>query len=65
MAAVKPPHKKSMKVKRDAPEPEVATPAERRRRAKADAKKTLSKTAKIVLVLIGAAAMLLSVAAMA
>lgn len=65
MASIKSPHKKSMKVKREAPEPEAMTPAERRRRAKADAKKTLSKTAKIVLVLIGAAAMLLSVTAMA
>lgn len=65
MASIKPPHKKSMKVKREAPEAEPTTPGERRRRAKADAKKTLSKTAKIVLVLIGAAAMLLSVTAMA
>lgn len=54
---------KNMKVKRDAPE-EAAAPATKGERKKA-AKKTLSKTAKIVLVVIGCAAMLLSVTAMA
>lgn len=65
MASTKRPNKKSMKVKRETAEEAAVTPGARRRNAKAQAKKTLSKTAKIVLVLIGAAAMLLSVTAMA
>lgn len=62
MASSKNTYKKNAKVKRE-PEPEAA-PATKRERKQA-AKKKLSKTGKIILVIIGCAAMLLSVTAMA
>ncbi|QWT17634.1 peptidylprolyl isomerase [Collinsella sp. zg1085] len=64
MAAIKTPHKKSMKVKREEPKEESSKPKTAGARKK-QAKEKLSKTAKVVLVLIGVAAMLLSVTAMA
>ena len=55
------PQKKNMRIKREAPEAKPQTKAERR----AEHKEKMSKGAKIVLVAIGCAAMLLSVSAAA